>query len=164
MKCPKKFAIFFCMKPCHPGQRFLYEGARAEHTAHFLLPHLLKGHIVLCDRFTDSTLAYQSHARGLPWKEVITLNDLATQGLKPDLTVFLDLNPEIGLRRATEETKFEREGLAFQKKVRAGFLRAKEMEPKRWLVLKMTEQTTPAEMEAAVVKAILSKLRKSLKI
>jgi dTMP kinase len=115
---------------------FLYEASRAEHLAKTIRPALAAGKIVLCDRFTDSSLAYQGHARGLPWKEVHKLNRIATQGLKPDLTVLLDIDPAVGLSRASEKNRFEDEGLAFQKKVRQGFLKARNEEKSRWLVLK----------------------------
>jgi dTMP kinase len=114
---------------------FLYEAARAEHLAEVVRPALARGRVVLCDRFTDSTLAYQAHARGLPWARIAALNDLATQGLRPDLTVFLDIDPAVGLRRAKVRTRFEAEGVAFQKKVRQGFLKARRLEPRRFLTL-----------------------------
>ena len=114
---------------------FLYEAARAEHLATTLLPALQRGAIVLCDRFTDSTLAYQSHARGLPWDTVATLNDIATQGLRPFLTFHLDLDPALGLARAREQTRFEAEGVRFQTRVRHGFLKSKRLDPKRWIRL-----------------------------
>lgn len=114
---------------------FLYEAARAEHLSKTLLPALSQGNWVLCDRFTDSSLAYQAHARGLPWSRVKTLNDIATQGLKPHLTVLLDIDPAVGLSRAKDKNRFEDEGVAFQKKVRAGFLKARKESPKRWVVI-----------------------------
>jgi dTMP kinase len=114
---------------------FLYEAARAEHLAEVVLPALKQGKFVLCDRFTDSTLAYQAHARGLPWKKVAELNHVATQGLKPDLTVLLDIDPAVGLKRAKVRTRFEAEGVKFQKKVRLGFLKARKADPRRWLTL-----------------------------
>ena len=111
---------------------FLYEAARAEHLVTTVLPALKRGAIVLCDRFTDSTLAYQSHARGLPWSTVKSLNRVATQGVTPSLTFHLDLDPALGLSRAREQTRFEAEGVAFQTRVRAGFLKSKRESPKRW--------------------------------
>jgi dTMP kinase len=115
---------------------FLYEAARAEHLACTVRPALERGAVVLCDRFTDSSLAYQAHARGLPWKDVQALNRFATRGLEPDLTVLLDIDPALGLARAREQTRFEAEGLAFQKKVRLGFLKSLKEKPRRWLRLK----------------------------
>jgi dTMP kinase len=123
---------------------FLYEAARAEHLARTVRPALSAGKIVLCDRFTDSTLAYQAHARGLPWKEVRALNQAATRGVRPHLTVWLDIDPAEGLRRARVRTRFEAEGVAFQAKVRQGFLKSQREEPKRWLKLKAMSDTPEA--------------------
>ena len=120
---------------------FLYQAARAEHLAEVVLPALSQGKIVLCDRFTDSTLAYQAHARGLPWKEVAALNHAATRGISPDLTCLLDIDPAVGLKRAKVQTRFEAEGVAFQKKVRRGFLKARKQDPARWLTLKAMSGT-----------------------
>lgn len=128
---------------------FLYEAARAEHLARVVRPALARGRTVLCDRFTDSTLAYQAHARGLPWAQISELNRLATQGLKPQLTVFLDIDPAVGLKRAKVKTRFEAEGVAFQKKVRAGFLKARREDPKRFLTLDAMSGT-PAELATRV--------------
>ena len=128
---------------------FLYEAARAEHLAQKISPALKKGIIVLCDRYADSTLAYQGHARGLPWKTVHTLNHIATQGLKPHLTVFLDIPPAQGLKRATEKNRFERAGAKFQSKVRQGFLRAAKEDPNRWLILKVRGKT-PERLSAEI--------------
>src|SRR5579885_542584 len=114
---------------------FLYEASRAEHLARTILPALERGDWVLCDRFADSSLAYQGQARGLPWAEVERLNKVATRGLRPDLTVWLDVDPATGLERAREKTRFEAEGVEFQKRVRAGFARAARQAPRRWLKL-----------------------------
>lgn len=138
---------------------FLYEASRAEHLAQTVRPALAEGKIILCDRFTDSSLAYQAHARGLPWKEVKALNKQATRGMTPDLTVFIDLDPEVGLKRVTEVTRFELEGLEFQKKVRRGFLKARRESPKHWLTLKVKKET-PQELAEQVwhrIEADLSK-------
>ena len=132
---------------------FLYEAARAEHLAETVRPALAKGKFVLCDRFTDSTLAYQAHARGLPWKEVQALNLTATQGIKPNLTVLLDIDPAVGLKRAKVRTRFEEEGVAFQKKVRLGFLKSRKQDPKRWLTLQAMSGT-PEELGRAVLERL----------
>lgn len=123
---------------------FLYEAARAEHLATTVEPALARGAIVLCDRFTDSTLAYQAHARGLPWKDVAALNRAATRGLKPHLTVLLDLDPAEGLKRAQDPNRFEAEGVAFQARVRQGFLRSRKLDPKRWFTLRSDRATAEA--------------------
>lgn len=136
----------------------LYEAARAEHLAKVIRPALEHGTIILCDRFTDSTLAYQAHARGLPWKDVKTLNRMATSGIRPDLTLFLDINPEVGLRRARDPNRFEAEGVQFQKKVRAGFLKARAENPKRWLTLQASSGS-PEEL----AKIVFDELKKRFK-
>ena len=140
---------------------FLYEAARAEHLAKSILPALKSGAIVLCDRFTDSTLAYQAYARGLPWKEVKSLNRIATGGLRPHLTVLLDLDPAIGLSRVRDPNRFEAEGLEFHKKVRKGFLEAKAEDPKRWLVLNPAKKSAD-QIAEATLHALLKKFKKQL--
>lgn len=131
---------------------FLYEAARAEHLAKTVVPALEKGSVVLCDRFTDSTLAYQAHARGLPWETVGELNRIATQGIAPGLTVLVDIDPAIGLKRASVQTRFEAEGLAFQKRVRAGFLKSKRLDPARWLVVNSGKHSATELAEQIVAK------------
>ncbi|MGZ3707868.1 MAG: dTMP kinase, partial [Bdellovibrionota bacterium] len=127
-----------------------------EHMAKLIEPALAAGKVVLCDRFTDSSLAYQAHARGLPWKEVQALNRVATRGREPDLTVLLDIDPAVGLARARELTRFEAEGVEFQKKVRQGFLKARKQRPSRWLTLRV-ERASPAELAEAVIKHLKKK-------
>lgn len=131
----------------------LYEAARTEHAALTLLPALQAGKWVLCDRFIDSTLAYQASARGLPWKTVKQLNHVAALGIKPHLTVFLDIDPARGLQRAQDPNRFEAEGVQFQEKVRKGFLKARAEAPKRWFTLKIKDQT-PEQLAARVVQEI----------
>ena len=117
---------------------FLYEAARAEHFQKTVAPALKEKKWVLCDRFTDSTIAYQGFARGLKLPMIEKLNAMATLSRKPDLTFFLDLSVEEGLKRAVDPNKFEKEGIAFQKKVRQGFLYAIKKSKKRFRVLKVT--------------------------
>ena len=135
----------------------LYEAARAEHLARTITPALEQGRIVLCDRYADSSLAYQGHARGLPWKEVLAANRIATQGRLPDLTVLIDIDPAEGLRQAQDANRFEAEGVAFQKKVRAGFLKARALRPSRWITIR-ARTGTPEEM----AQSLLPKLQKKL--
>ena len=125
---------------------FLYEAARADHLEQTILPGLRRGQIVLCDRFSDSSLAYQAHARGLPWNTVKSVNKIATQGLRPDVTFLIDIDPAVGLTRALkrgDKNRFEAEGLVFQKKVRAGFLRARRERPGAWIVLRPAQKLPP---------------------
>jgi dTMP kinase len=94
--------------------------------------------VVICDRFTDSTLAYQGYGEGLSLDVIRILNDLATGGLAPDATILLDLDPLVGLqrRRATQEwNQMEDRDLAFHRQVRAGFRDLAAADPERWLVV-----------------------------
>ncbi len=132
-------------------EAFLYEAARAEHLGKTILPALRSGTIVLCDRFTDSTLAYQGAARGLHWKTLRKLNSIATQGIQPKLTVFVDIDPARGLRDAKNPNRFEAEGVHFQSKVRRGFLRIIREEPKRFLKVR-ARSGTPDEMAVKLLR------------
>lgn len=140
---------------------FLYEAARADHLARTLLPALRRGDLVLCDRFTDSTLAYQGHARGLPWDRIRELNQFATRGIHPALTVLVDVDPATGLGRAKDRNRFEAEGTAFHAKVRHGFLKAMREEPARWLWLKARPALPPELKAGKVAREILARMEKA---
>lgn len=148
----KKFSVLCTLEPggCILGQKlrnilldsqtkittqaelYLFLADRAQHVSEILRPALLAGKTVLCDRYTDSTLAYQGFARHLDLPELITANDLATGGLRPDLTFVFDLPVEEGLKRAIQRDKdngtietqgrFDSESIAFHSAVREGFL------------------------------------------
>ncbi len=116
---------------------FLYEAARADHLKTVIQPALKKKRVVICDRFTDATLAYQGFARGLSLTDIAALNEVASEGLKPDLTLLLDLSPKEGLAKARARTtsgsgdRLENEGLAFQRRVRHGYLSVAKRDKKR---------------------------------
>lgn len=139
-------------------EAFLYEAARAEHLAKTIRPALRDSAVVLCDRYTDSTLAYQGMARGLEWKTLRALNKIATQGLAPRLTVFVDIDPAKGLRDAKDPNRFEAEGVAFQVKVRKGFLKAMREEPRRFVKIK-ARSGTPDEMAVQLLRLVAGKIR-----
>ena len=116
----------------------LYEAARAQHVAERIRPALEEGAIVVCDRFADSTTAYQGAGRALAAEDVEYLHRLATAGANPDLTIVLDVPVEEGLARAgrlNDPDRLEAEPVAFHRKVREGFLRIAEREPDRVKVL-----------------------------
>ncbi len=116
------------------AELFLYEASRAQHISDTILPALKNGHIVICDRFTDSSVVYQGAARGLDGALVKKLNELATGGLKPSRTFVLDLNPRIGLARVGSRgvlDRMEKEALSFHKAVRAGYHKLARSEKKR---------------------------------
>ena len=124
---------------------FLYLADRAQHIHEVIIPALEQGKIVLCDRHTDSTLAYQGYGRGIDLQLLRRLNDMASQGIKPDLTLLLDCPVEIGLSRTTQrrsqtaagqsEDRFEREKLDFHERIRAGFLELARAEPDRFRII-----------------------------
>lgn len=139
-------------------EAFLYEAARAEHFRKTIQPALEKKAIVLCDRFTDSTLAYQGMARGLDWKTLRALNKIATSGVTPTLTVFVDIDPALGLKVAKNPNRFEAEGIAFQIKVRKGFLKVIKEEPSRFIKIK-ARSGTPTEMAEGLLKILQKRLK-----
>jgi dTMP kinase len=116
-------------------------------------PGLLQGRIVLCDRYIDSSIAYQGVARGLGEPDVLTLNVWATQGLFPDLVILLDLDPERGLARSGEEPdRFEREDLAFHVRVADAYLKIADEHPERFVVV--DAGGTPEEVHAEIRKSL----------
>lgn len=127
----------------------LYYASRAQHLEEFILPSLKKNKIVLCDRFTDATLAYQGFARGMDVHVLETLGQIVLKGLKPDLTFLFDLPVEIGLKRAKarardlaaeeREDRFENELLSFHEKVRQGYLKIAKGDPQRFRILDATK-------------------------
>lgn len=126
------------------AETLLFNAARAQIVDQVIQPALQAGKIVLCDRFIDSTLAYQGYGRGQRLAPLQALIDYATAGLKPDLTIFLNLDPAEGLRRKhahrlEEWNRMEEEALAFHQVVRQGYLQLAAAEPARWLVLDATQ-------------------------
>ena len=115
------------------AELFLFLADRAQHCADVVRPALADGEIVLCDRYIDSTVAYQGHARGLDIKEIRELNNSATVGLKPDLTLLFDLDVVIGLRRLKDQDRLDKEPLEFHQRVREGYLKEMENDPARWV-------------------------------
>lgn len=114
--------------------------ARSQLIEDYILPRLKGKSVVICNRYADSTTAYQGYGRGLDLKLVEMANNIATQGLKPDLTILLDMPPEKGLvRKFGAIKKFEREELEFHERVRQGYLKLAAAEPERWLVIDATQ-------------------------
>jgi dTMP kinase len=117
-------------------EALLFAAARAQLVASVIRPALDHGRVVVSDRFLDSSLAYQGHARGLGEDEVRRVNEWATGGLVPDLTVLLRIDPDAAAARAgVEVDRFEDEGLALQRKVAEGYERLAAAEPARWQVV-----------------------------
>ncbi len=129
------------------AELLLYAAARAQHVAEIIQPALKSGRIVLCDRYTDATLAYQGYGRGLRLNLIEELNTLACADCQPNLTLVLDMPHEIGLQRAlqrnsvenmTEEGRFEQESLDFHQRVREGYLALAKNAPQRIQVIDAT--------------------------
>lgn len=138
-------------------EALLYAASRSQHVEEIIRPALKEGKVVFSDRYVDSSLAYQGAGRDLGIQEVKQINDFATDKLDPDLTFFLDLAPEVGLKRIEklrpgQEDRLEQENLAFHKKVYAGFLKVKEMYPERFVTV---DATQPIDQVVAQVIAIL---------
>lgn len=118
------------------AETFLYLADRAQHVEFEIKPALNEGKIVLCDRYIDSTLSYQGYARGQDLDKIKKLNEIATGGLKPDLTIVFDIDSEIAQRRlGGEKDRLEKEGLEFHKKLRFGYLEISKEEPDRVKVI-----------------------------
>jgi dTMP kinase len=139
---------------------FLFLSDRAQHVKDVILPSLRKGKIVLCDRFTDSTMAYQGFGRGLPIQLLEGMNKLATGGLKPDLTFFLDLPVKEGLKRIKKrgsKNRLDREALSFYERVRQGYYRLARYNNKR---MKILNALTPSEKLHEQILAMVNALLK----
>jgi len=123
------------------SELFLLAAARAQHVAEVIRPALERGEVVICDRFSDSSVAYQGYGRGLSLDDVRLANRIASQGLVPDLTVLLDVPVEVGLARKAGEDAPDRigqEGAEFHQRVRQGYLALAAQEPRRFLVVDAT--------------------------
>lgn len=132
---------------------FLFLAARHQHVSEKLRPWLRRGRVVLCDRYTDATLAYQGYGRGVDLALIRELNRHATGGLQPHLTILLDLDPARGLRRlGRRRDRFERASLAFHRRVRRGYVEIQRADPGRVRVIAADRPppTVAAEVTAVV--------------
>ena len=132
------------------AELFLFNASRAQHLEEVIRPALREGKIVICDRFADSTTAYQGYGRAIDLDTVLTANRIATQGLTPDLTFLLDVPVEKGLSRKKDRQsdRFHAEKLGFHRRVRQGFLKLAKEEPGRWLII---DGTQSKEKIAAII-------------
>jgi len=147
---------------CPRAELFLYLADRAQHVAQVIRPALANGEIVLCDRFADSTVAYQAYGRGLDAELLHGLNTLAVDGLWPDLTILLDIDPAVGLTRAVSRNKaegktvaegrFEAESLAFHTSVREGYKALARRFPER---IKLVDASGGVDAIAAAVRTLV---------
>ncbi|UQZ34210.1 dTMP kinase [Paenibacillus sp. PK3_47] len=156
------------LNPAHTAmdartEALLYAAARSQHLAEVVEPALKEGLTVLCDRFVDSSLVYQGHARGLGIEEVWSINRFAIGSRMPDLTFYLDVDPEVGLSRIAangerEVNRLDLESLAFHQKVREGYQLIVQSDPRRIVVL---DANRPVHMvEQDIVRTLEERLLK----
>ena len=137
----------------------LYAADRAQHVEELVRPALAAGKVVLCDRYGDSTMAYQGYGRGLDKGIIALLQQTATGGLVPDLTLLLDLDVEQGLERAARvraSDRLETEALAFHRRLREGYLALAAAEPQRFAVVDAAQP--PDAVQAALRQAVSNRL------
>ncbi len=147
------------LSPSAAADALLFNAARAQLVAEVIRPALERGEVVICDRFADSTLAYQGYGAGQPADALRRLAEVATEGLRPDATVLIDLPVEEGLRRKQggEVTRFEKgKDVAFHQRVREGFLELAALEPDRFTVI--DGRQTPEAIEAAIFETLAPRL------
>jgi dTMP kinase len=131
------------------SELFLFLADRACHVAQIVRPALERGAIVLCDRYTDSTLAYQGYGRGFDRELLRRLNAMATQELVPAVTFLLDLPPAAGLARLTRKDRLDAEALDFHERVRAGFLTEAERAPHRFVIVDASRSRDDVYLEVS---------------
>ena len=144
-------------------EALLYAAARRQHLVEKVKPAMDEGRIVLCDRFVDSSIVYQGYARGIGMDEVREINQFAIEGFMPDLTIFFDIKPEIGLARiaandSREVNRLDLEGLAFHELVYGGYKKQAKMNPERIVSVDATKSVEALTDEVCAL--ILSKLNK----
>ncbi len=142
-------------------EALLFAASRRQHLIEKIWPALKAGTNVLCDRYLDSSLAYQGNARGLGIENVLKVNEFATEGTFPDITLFFDLDPEVGLQRIAanqqrEVNRLDLEKMSFHKSVREGFLKLAEMYPNRYVVIDASK--SPQEVADACINAIKERM------
>ena len=151
----------FHLTPQPLSEVFLFMASRRQHVAEKIGPWLRRGRIVLCDRYTDATVAYQGYGRGVDRDLIRELNVQATGGVFPDLTLLFDISPEVGLRRIQGRTldHFERGALPFHRRVRRGYLDILRSEPKR---VRLIQAARPPEAVTAQVRATVEEFLRAL--
>lgn len=143
------------------AELLLYCASRAQLVGEVVRPHLEQGGVVLSDRYADSSLAYQGYGRGIDLSALQAVLDFATGGLRPDLTLLLDVNVEEGLRRRKgsggEWNRLDQETLDFHRRAREGFLALARAEPERWVVIDAARG--PDEVQAEIREEVTKRLR-----
>jgi dTMP kinase len=141
----------------------LFAAARAQHLKEKIIPAIEAGKIVICDRFTPATIAFQHYGRGIPLSLVQSINSFALEGFSPDLNIILDVDPEIGMKRVASRgeglDRMEMQKLEFLTRAREGFLRQAEEAPDTFVVIDASQSFGEVSRDVlAVVDALLAKL------
>ncbi len=136
---------------------FLFAAARAELTAKVIRPKLDAGSVVICDRFIDSTVAYQGYGRGVDREQIQRINEVATGGLKPDRTFLLDLDPAVASKRLAGRTdqaqdRLDQEDMSFRRSVREGYLALADSEPER--IVRIDANRSTDEVVSEILKVL----------
>ncbi|MEY3696675.1 MAG: hypothetical protein RJA41_325 [Actinomycetota bacterium] len=138
-------------------EALLFAAARADHVSKVIRPALERNHVVICDRFIDSSIAYQGVARKLGIEMVRELNMIATNNLVPDLTIVLDVSADAGLARAQEPNRMENEGADFHEIVKDAFLELAKTEPARYLVI--SAHQSREDIAQTILQEVLKRLK-----
>jgi dTMP kinase len=143
---------------CHETEALLFSAARAQIVAELIRPALARGQVVLCDRYADSTLAYQGYGLGLDLEALRAITRFATGGLVPDLTFYIDVPVEVGLarRHRVEVNRLDQKEIAYHERVRNGYLDMAHAEPERWVIIDGTHSV------GAVQRQIRTRLEQEL--
>ncbi len=143
-----------------PTEFLLYSASRAQLVREVLRPALAAGKVVLCDRYADSTIAYQGYGRDLDLTAVTAVTEFATEGLRPDLTLLLDIDVQKGLARrvagAEEMNRLDLETLAFHRRVRDGYHQLAAADPERWRIIDASQDAAAVQQELRA--AVLERL------
>ncbi|MEI7851340.1 MAG: dTMP kinase [Kiritimatiellales bacterium] len=154
--------------PCERTELLLFEASRNQLVEKVIRPHLEKGKWVICDRFMDSTTAYQGFGRGLPVEEIQAINRFSANGIVPDLTLLLDLDVATGFERITQRylalgesaDRFEKEDRSFHERIRAGYLKLAKEDPKRFRIINAAKK--PAAVATAIWDTVNDVFRQSI--
>lgn len=154
--------------PCERAELLLFEASRNQLVEKVIRPHLKKGIWVICDRFMDSTTAYQGYGRNLPVEEIQAINRFSVNGVSPDLTLLLDLDVATGFKRIAQRylalgesaDRFEQEDRSFHERVREGYLKLAKEDPKRFYIINAAKK--PDAVAVAIWDTVTDVFRQSI--
>jgi dTMP kinase len=154
--------------PCERAELLLFEASRNQLVEKVIRPHLKKGVWVICDRFMDSTTAYQGYGRNLPVEEIQAINRFSVNGVSPDLTLLLDLDVATGFKRIAQRylalgesaDRFEQEDRSFHERVREGYLKLAKEDPKRFYIINAAKK--PDAVAVAIWDTVTDVFRQSI--